>query len=167
MRTNMSLCVKQLNAYIYNLCARSDLYVRVTHFARKATYASRSLSIVLTWIWQSMDDSFKVLMTVDGLLDCSSRCNDHRWSIRLFFDRPDSFPRRICLKDTIFRLLFATILTSDWAVLFKGFDLPSFLCNNLGFWSGRPSCLVLRVLPNVQFYFHCPLDNFYLLNPVY
>ena len=112
-------------------------------FAGEANYASKSFLIASTWRLQSMDTSFKVAMTIDGVLNCYSRCDYHRWSIRLFLTlrwpsmeyytvlhvlmtanevldfcgSPDLLPRRICPKDAIFCLLSKTILTSDWAVL--------------------------------------------------
>ena len=92
-------------------------------FTRKATYASRFFLIASTWRWQSMDASFKVAMTVDGVLDCSSRCDGCRWSIRLMW------PSWLVAPDD----------------LSEGYDLPSFLYDDLDFRLGRPFRLVLRV----------------------
>ena len=101
----------------YDLCARGDWCVRGTTFARKATYASRSFLIASTWQWQSMVSSFKFEMTVDVVLESSSRCDDRRCSVRLL--RPSWF---VVLDD-----------------LSKGCDLPSFLCGYVDFRLGRPS----------------------------
>ena len=69
-------------------------------------------------------------MTVDVVLD--------------FCDRPDLLSWMICPKDVIFRLFSADMLTSDWAVLLEGCNIPSFICDNIDFPLGRPSRPVLK-----------------------
>ena len=108
---------KQLMRTRYDLCARGKVCVRGTTFARKATCASRSFLIASTERWQSMVSSFKFSMTVDGVLERLSRCDDLRWIVRL--------------------------LQPSWLVapgdLSKGCDLPCFLRDDLELQLGRPS----------------------------
>ena len=95
----------------------SNLCIWGTAFARKATYASRSFLIASTWQWQSMVSIFKFAMTVYGVLDCTSLCDNRRWSVRL--------------------------LPPSWFVapedLSEGCDIPYFLCDNIDFRLGSPS----------------------------
>ena len=100
----------------YDLCARGNLCIWGTNFARKVTYASWYLFIASTWRWQLMVSSLKFVMTVDGILERSSRCNDRQWSVRLLW--PSWF---VALNN-----------------LSKGCDLLSFLCDDLDFGLGRP-----------------------------
>ena len=86
-------------------------------FARKATYSSGSFLILSTWQCHSMDAISKVVITVNEVLDFSSRCNDRRFSVRLL--RPSWF--------------FAPEDLSE------GCDITSFLCNNLDFQMSLPS----------------------------
>ena len=177
MLTNTSFALKRLNGYVYNLCAQIDscIWVRICAYsdvlrmctalpvnwlmctrygiARKATYSSRYFLIASTWKWQSMDARFNVAMTVDGVLDCSPivliLCYGE--SVRRMRSSVFSLRRSWLLigpylsKDAIFRLLSTKILTSNWAVL---------LVQSWGFRRAY------------DFSFNCPLDDFYLLNPV-
>ena len=129
----------------------------------------RWIIITSTVQWLSKEYyNFNRSITVYGVLEIQL-CNDRRWSIRTstvrwlsmeyknFFDCLmtadgvlEFFFWRIYQEDSIF-YLYATILNSYWAVLLKGRDLPSFLCNDLDFQLGRSSCPVLRVPSSVRF----------------
>ena len=56
-----------------------------------------------------MDASFKVPMTVDGILYCFHVAMTID-GVLDFCDRPDSFPQRIYLKDAVFLLFYKAIL---------------------------------------------------------
>ena len=164
LRTYMNSAIKATFTYKYGFACKATYFVRV----QRCTYsdlcvrgtALRVKQLIIqdiSWLsecgddsqWQLMDASFTVVMTVDVVSDCYSRYDNRRWIIIIFFDRPNSLPRRIFPKDATFRLFSATILTSDWAVLLEGCDLPYFLCGDLDLQMGHTSSLVFRVPPSV------------------
>ena len=175
---NMSFARKATFVYMYDLwnlswlCVTirilcvSNLCIRGTTFAHIATYASRCTLIASTCQCQLRVSIFKVVMTFDEVLACPSCCDELRWSIRL--------------------------LQPSWLVapedLSVGFDLPSFLSDNLDFSLVCPSWRMwssvfslqrswLPIGPSISSFIEgsaecsylnsvCLLGDFYLLNPV-
>ena len=159
MRTNTSLRVKLLIAYIYYLCARSDLCVRVHicawinlvrmyttcvleetyayeySFARKATYYSTAF---LT-SWRDDDSRADARWFVQ-------RCDDRRWML------DDSVTVLIgCPVGSVWRMhssgIFSSrILHSVWAVLVV---IPSGFRHNLLCRNFRCALYVIIKEPNI------------------
>ena len=116
MRTNMSLRVKRLIAYVYDLCYRIGLYVQIRLLRVNQIFIQR-LGDSPTWWWQScwmLSDSSDVSMTVviDAIWFVRS-CDDLRHCVTVLIGCPRGSVRRLRTSG----IFSTTILSSDWTIL--------------------------------------------------
>ena len=105
MRSKRLMYMRYSFAHKASYCVRISTALRVKWRMRSKRLMLQGLSWLFpAWQWQSCASQMLLRVAMTTWL-----------SIWQFFDRPDSYPQRICPSDAMFRL-FAVILTSDWVV---------------------------------------------------